>query len=60
MGAESTGGSKYHQIIISDHARIRMRERRISEQQVVTTIDRPDVVKAGANGRRIAPRRTQT
>ena len=41
-------------IIISDHARIRMRERRISEQQVIRTINQPDVLKSGTNDRLIA------
>ena len=58
MGAETSGGSKYDQIVISEHARVRMRERRISEQQVVRTINQPDVVKVGANNRLIAERTT--
>jgi hypothetical protein len=58
MDENPTDGSRYHEIIISEHARIRMRERRISEQQVARTINQPDVVKVGAKNRLIAERAT--
>jgi hypothetical protein len=35
-----------------------MRERRISEQQVVRAVNKPDVVKQGQNNRLIAERTT--
>ena len=49
----------YAGIVYHPHARLRMRQRRISERQVVATVSMPDRRSLGHSGRIVAERTTE-